>query len=58
MCEDRVGTDREAEGTEQLPGDSYRHDRPGSAFLTEPGTNDSGGQYTLATPAVIPMPEK
>jgi hypothetical protein len=43
MCEDRVGIGREAEGTEQLPADSYRHDQPASAFLTESGTNDSGG---------------
>jgi hypothetical protein len=57
MCEDRGGTGREGEGTEQVPGDSYRHDRPASAFLTESRPNDSGGQYTLAPPAAIAIPE-
>jgi hypothetical protein len=57
MCEDRGGTGREAEGTEQAPGDSYRHDRPASAFLTESRPKDSGGQYTLATPDGIAIPK-
>ena len=58
MCEERpaepAGRPR---GPSRCRGHSYRHDRPVSAFLTESGPDDSGGQYTLATPAVTAMPD-